>query len=85
MTFPARGTWIEIARCVLQITRPLDVPRKGNVDRNEQYHHYTHILLVTFPARGTWIEILRTSSTPAAAIDVPRKGNVDRNFHTLVD
>ena len=35
MTFPARGTWIEISVRGCQWTRPRDVPRKGNVDRND--------------------------------------------------
>ncbi len=35
MTFPARGTWIEIAQMEREITAErVDVPRKGNVDRN---------------------------------------------------
>ena len=34
-TFPARGTWIEIAISYRSITDlAIDVPRKGNVDRN---------------------------------------------------
>ena len=34
MTFPARGTWIEIRLSPLPPTPRVDVPRKGNVDRN---------------------------------------------------
>ena len=35
MTFPARGTWIEIAICARASMSAMDVPRKGNVDRNK--------------------------------------------------
>ena len=33
-TFPARGTWIEILFHWIHFTPSVDVPRKGNVDRN---------------------------------------------------
>ena len=35
VTFPARGTWIEMRRRKPKILAWTDVPRKGNVDRNE--------------------------------------------------
>ena len=41
----------------------LDVPRKGNVDRNVNVLRAAAEALATFPARGTWIEIIRLSST----------------------
>ena len=34
MTFPARGTWIEMGKPGADIPQTPDVPRKGNVDRN---------------------------------------------------
>ena len=35
-TFPARGTWIEILKIFyFPIDNNTDVPRKGNVDRND--------------------------------------------------
>ena len=33
-TFPARGTWIEMRRETMADKQISDVPRKGNVDRN---------------------------------------------------
>ena len=36
-----------------------DVPRKGNVDRNEIANDMSAVLKATFPARGTWIEMQR--------------------------
>ena len=56
-TFPARGTWIEITLALLQPAKPLDVPRKGNVDRNINSSEENKYDFATFPARGTWIEI----------------------------
>ena len=35
----------------------LDVPRKGNVDRNVYIRVEIAHCSLTFPARGTWIEI----------------------------
>ena len=35
----------------------VDVPRKGNVDRNEWRRDSTKDYPKTFPARGTWIEM----------------------------
>ena len=57
LTFPARGTWIEM--CLedeLLYLKSVDVPRKGNVDRNMSLQAVRGIIN-----------------------DVPRKGNVDRN------
>ena len=34
LTFPARGTWIEIQALPAKTMTNKDVPRKGNVDRN---------------------------------------------------
>ena len=34
-----------------------DVPRKGNVDRNQANINTMEVKNLTFPARGTWIEI----------------------------
>ena len=36
-----------------------DVPRKGNVDRNDTYNGFVVLTVATFPARGTWIEIIQ--------------------------
>ena len=57
MTFPARGTWIEIhvSRSIIGLC--FDVPRKGNVDRNLAFPGALRRAGKTFPARGTWIEI----------------------------
>ena len=64
----------------------LDVPRKGNVDRNSERVKRTVDYAWTFPARGTWIEI---SCSPCQILlsdrDVPRKGNVDRNKDIVKD
>ena len=34
LTFPARGTWIEMFAKICLYSGLRDVPRKGNVDRN---------------------------------------------------
>ena len=57
-----------------------DVPRKGNVDRNQIVAEHAETVLATFPARGTWIEIRQRRSAHGVHCDVPRKGNVDRNI-----
>ena len=57
-TFPARGTWIEMQKNeILTKTIGQDVPRKGNVDRNNAILSGEEGGGATFPARGTWIEI----------------------------
>ncbi len=56
-----------------------DVPRKGNVDRNNCSETKRPGLALTFPARGTWIEMLVSSVSFFINSDVPRKRNVDRN------
>ena len=56
-TFPARGTWIEMIFPPTPFCRWLDVPRKGNVDRNSSTSALICQSARTFPARGTWIEI----------------------------
>ena len=58
-TFPARGTWIEMMNLLYMLIRILDVPRKGNVDRNDKRGCGKWQKPVTFPARGTWIEMNR--------------------------
>ena len=58
LTFPARGTWIEILMSTHAPLSESDVPRKGNVDRNKEVQQDAQTLLKTFPARGTWIEML---------------------------
>ena len=60
---------------------PLDVPRKGNVDRNSLTFQLIFMPCPTFPARGTWIEIEPCRIAYSRRADVPRKGNVDRNFN----
>ena len=57
MTFPARGTWIEMPYFDIAATKAVDVPRKGNVDRNTGCVSRWTMEVRTFPARGTWIEI----------------------------
>ena len=47
-------------------TGALDVPRKGNVDRNVFPTMKEQIDRETFPARGTWIEIWRLTRHLAA-------------------
>ena len=79
MTFPARGTWIEIVAKTSWKTIITDVPRKGNVDRNSSGRPRERYPAVTFPARGTWIEIRIPLDVSTLQNDVPRKGNVDRN------
>ena len=78
-TFPARGTWIEILLKGGDKLAKKDVPRKGNVDRNDVILSQTQREDKTFPARGTWIEMTRREAYTAKMKDVPRKGNVDRN------
>ena len=56
-TFPARGTWIEIEVVPVIEIIMIDVPRKGNVDRNGLTPPVAGWTQATFPARGTWIEI----------------------------
>ena len=60
--------------------RRIDVPRKGNVDRNSIVNGYLEVSIRTFPARGTWIEIKPLKKLAEIGLDVPRKGNVDRNL-----
>ena len=60
MTFPARGTWIEISYHTDGGLASTDVPRKGNVDRNSAGSERLPHCQSTFPARGTWIEMART-------------------------
>ena len=80
LTFPARGTWIEITEGRERSYLHLDVPRKGNVDRNCRYSRdKCNLNRRTFPARGTWIEISCMRTRSSCSGDVPRKGNVDRN------
>ena len=79
MTFPARGTWIEIQTRRIGETPRTDVPRKGNVDRNKIIDQPQYYYKKTFPARGTWIEMDMDSDSRVRGLDVPRKGNVDRN------
>ena len=57
MTFPARGTWIEMLHPDHRVNAVVDVPRKGNVDRNVMCDKCGRQTSRTFPARGTWIEI----------------------------
>ena len=61
----------------------MDVPRKGNVDRNLETLKVMRKAWETFPARGTWIEIPEVRNSPKTSLDVPRKGNVDRNDEIL--
>ena len=57
------------------------VPRKGDVDRNDQNDGAQSKLTSSSPARGTWIEITEIArSVPAVMKVVPRKGDVDRNI-----
>ena len=57
VTFPARGTWIEISVMLMNVHGWGDVPRKGNVDRNSGVPCKAVGASATFPARGTWIEM----------------------------
>ena len=57
-----------------------DVPRKGNVDRNDKLVDMGALEGTTFPARGTWIEMEHGPELSQRYVDVPRKGNVDRNY-----
>ncbi len=80
MTFPARGTWIEIIRAWNRRETRLDVPRKGNVDRNMASCAGADGVLVDVPRKGNvdrnCIQIIEKTICHQ---DVPRKGNVDRN------
>ena len=51
MTFPARGTWIEIHWRRADADSKRDVPRKGNVDRNARVRHYP-VAAVDVPRKG---------------------------------
>mgnify|MGYP000930043600 CR=1 FL=1 len=76
MSFPARGTWIEIDPDINQLGVIESFPARGTwieiILRNSSF-----IRLLSFPARGTWIEMLVTVAIPAALAVVPREGNVD--------
>ena len=57
MTFPARGTWIEIsgAYCSLYTHLPTFPARGTWIEMLSEYEVVGSCR--TFPARGTWIEI----------------------------
>ena len=61
-----------------------DVPRKGNVDRNDKLVDMGALEGTTFPARGTWIEMEHGPELSQRYVDVPRKGNVDRNLEVYM-
>ena len=52
LTFPARGTWIEITVSAPPPLTALDVPRKGNVDRNNSRSLYNYDLQEDVPRKG---------------------------------
>ena len=79
-TFPARGTWIEIGPYWRRAAEPQDVPRKGNVDRNEQVRDYT-LKTKDVPRKGNVDRNVCPERHITTSLgDVPRKGNVDRNI-----
>ena len=78
-TFPARGTWIEIPPRRRRHISPVDVPRKGNVDRNERERLPT-VPLSDVPRKGNVDRnFYHKKGARSKNCDVPRKGNVDRN------
>ena len=77
-TFPARGTWIEIALVKMSVQCSWDVPRKGNVDRNETIRTDMG-REVDVPRKGNVDRNSILASRSIWSSDVPRKGNVDRN------
>ena len=67
-TFPARGTWIEIKyKNLLGSTRP-DVPRKGNVDRNEHSRLVLGFNLQDVPRKGNVDRNVAASSTMRSSL-----------------
>ena len=79
-TFPARGTWIEILIKNVIERDAIDVPRKGNVDRNNFAYTRMARLQKDVPRKGNVDRNLAAVDELEASVDVPRKGNVDRNI-----
>ena len=57
MSYPARGTWIEMLKGDTMEYMHEVVPRTGYVDRNVLFGGYGYGGFGSYPARGTWIEI----------------------------
>ena len=55
------------------------VPRKGDVDRNDNWALISAASMWSSPARGTWIEMPCAVDRAELYNVVPRKGDVDRN------
>ncbi len=83
-TFPARGTWIEITSTTELALATNDVPRKGNVDRNDDSSISAKENAADVPRKGNVDRNpLPVRLVQFAEADVPRKGNVDRNITVL--
>ena len=59
--------------------RSPDVPRKGNVDRNNALHELLCMQARDVPRKGNVDRNGAVSRWRCVLTDVPRKGNVDRN------
>ena len=76
MSFPARGTWIEMIHPDHPERAAASFPARGTwIEINACLS--TGNTGASFPARGTWIEMDGAADAEKGLDVVPRKGNVD--------